>query len=564
MDDALENPGPAGCRRCKAAKAVNLSGKRTEAVLFVCVCILPVLLRDFASSESLFCCQKGRLSLMNGFVETIASVNSAINNVVWGVPALVLLIGTGVLMTVLTRFFQFRRFGHMWSNTIGGLFHKEKGIRKSHDRHSISQFQALCTALSATIGTGNIAGVAYAITSGGPGAVFWMWIAAVVGMMTNYSENVLGIYFRRRNQKGEWSGGAMYYLRDGVGKMKYGKVLGPLLAVLFSVFAVFASFGIGNMGQVASITESLNTLIPSSGNTVNLVTGLVLILFLGLVILGGLKRIATTNERIVPFMAVFFIIGSLIIIVMNISKVPAAFGAIFAGAFNFKSAAGGVGGAVIAQAMTWGFKRGVFSNEAGLGSSVMVHSASNVKEPVVQGLWGIFEVFADTIIVCTCTALVILTTGVVDLGTGASVSGATKLGLATEAFTKSFGTLGGIFLAVAVCLFAFTTILGWSYYGTKAWEYLFGTGSTILYKVIFLAMVGVSVMMDVALAIDLSDTFNGLMAIPNLIGVVCLSGLVVRITKNYQARKIDKTPSDVEPMYSAFPDVQLEQEKRDD
>ena len=566
MDDSLENPG-----RNRVPKVQNRFGgeslrRKDRDGLFLCTqgesCLfgLKISLRRNLFSVVL----ERKEESMNGFTQTIAAINSQINNVVWGVPALVLLIGTGILMTVLTKFFQFRRFGHMWKNTIGGLFEKEKGIRKSHDRHSISQFQALCTALSATIGTGNIAGVAYAITTGGPGAVFWMWVAAIVGMMTNYSENVLGIYFRRRNQHGEWSGGAMYYLKDGVGAMKYGKVIGPILAVLFSIFAIFASFGIGNMGQVASITESLNAMIPASSSTVNLVTALVLIVLLSLVILGGLKRIATTNERIVPFMAVFFILGSVVIIIMNIAKVPAAFASIFAGAFSFKSAAGGVGGAVIAQAMTWGFKRGVFSNEAGLGSSVMVHSASNVKEPVVQGLWGIFEVFADTMIVCTCTALVILTTGVVDLETGASISGATKLGLATEAFTKSFGTFGGIFLAVAVCLFAFTTILGWSFYGTKAWEYLFGTKSTLAYKIVFICMVAVSVMMDVSLAIDMSDTFNGLMAIPNLIGVVCLSGLVVKITKNYSARKIEKDQPDLEPMYSVFPEVQKEQEARED
>jgi len=501
---------------------------------------------------------------MDSIAQTVANINDQVNGVVWGVPALVLLIGTGILMTVLTGFFQFRRFGHMWKNTIGGLFDKEKGIRANSDKHSISQFQSLCTALSATIGTGNIAGVAYAITMGGPGAVFWMWIAAIVGMMTNYSENVLGIFFRRRNERGEWSGGAMYYLKDGLGKMKYGKVIGPVLAVLFSLFAILASFGIGNMGQVASITESINTLVPADPNAVNLITAIVVIVLLALVIIGGLRRIATTNERIVPFMAVFFIIGSLVIILMNISRVGAAFGAIFAGAFNFKSAAGGVGGAIIARAMTWGFKRGVFSNEAGLGSSVMVHSASNVKEPVVQGLWGIFEVFADTIIVCTCTALVILTSGVVDLESGASISGATKLGLATEAFTKNFGTFGGVFIAVAVSLFAFTTILGWSYYGTKAWEYLFGTKSTLAYKIVFIAMVLVSATMNVSLAIDLSDTFNGLMAIPNLIGVVCLSGLVMRITKNYSVRRITKSKPDETPMLSGIPEIQEEQMRRPD
>ena len=501
---------------------------------------------------------------MNGFSQTLAEINGRVNDIVWGVPALVLLIGTGILMTALTGFFQFRRFGYMWKHTIGGVFRRDGGVRDSKDKHSISQFQALCTALSATIGTGNIAGVAYAITMGGPGAVFWMWVAAIVGMMTNYSENVLGIYFRRRNETGEWSGGAMYYLKDGVGRMKYGRTAGRVLAVLFSFFAVVASFGIGNMGQVASITESINTMIPKPSTTVNLIIGAVLVIFLALVILGGLKRIATTNERIVPFMAVFFIIGSLIIIGMNVSMVPAAFAAIFESAFSFKSVAGGVGGVLIARAMSWGFKRGVFSNEAGLGSSVMVHSASNVKEPVVQGLWGIFEVFADTIIVCTCTALVILTSGVVDLQTGASVSGATKLGLATEAFTKNFGTFGGVFLAVAVCLFAFTTILGWSYYGTKAWEYLFGTKATVAYKVLFLGMVLVSCVMDVSLAIDLSDTFNGLMAIPNLIGVVCLSGLVVKITRNYSDREITGKNRDLKPMLSGIPEIQAEQEARKD
>ena len=465
------------------------------------------------------------------FAQTIAKINDSVNSVVWGVPALVLLIGTGVLMTVLTGLFQFRRFGHMWKNTIGNLF-KKRDIRYSSDKNSISQFQALCTALSATIGTGNIAGVAYAITMGGPGSIFWMWLAAIVGMMTNYSENVLGIFFRRRNEKGEWCGGAMYYLRDGVGRMKYGKTAGRVLAVLFSCFAIVASFGIGNMGQSVSISESIATLVPTvPTKTVSIIVGVVVLVLVSLVILGGLRRIATTNERIVPFMAIFYILGALIIIVMNISKVGAAFGAIFRGAFSFQAAAGGVGGAVIAQAMQWGFKRGVFSNEAGLGSSVMVHSASNVKEPVVQGLWGIFEVFADTIIVCTCTALVILTSGVVDLETGASISGVTKLGLATEAFAANFGTFGGVFIAVAVSLFAFTTILGWSYYGSKAWEYLFGTKSTVIYKVLFVAMILVSSAIDASLAIDLSDTFNGLMAIPNLIGVICLSGLVVKITK---------------------------------
>ena len=497
-------------------------------------------------------------------IEKVTQINSAVNNIVWGVPALTLLIGTGVLMTVLTRFFQFTHFGHSMKETVGSLF-KKREILKNEDAHSISQFQALCTALSATIGTGNISGIAYAITMGGPGAVFWMWLAAIVGMMTNYSENVLGIYFCRKNERGEWCGGAMYYLRDGLGSKKGCQEIGKVLAALFSFFAVVASFGIGNMGQVASIKESVLNVARFTGNNTadGLIIGGAVAAVAALVIIGGISRIASANERIVPFMAVFYIVGSLAIIVKNGGMVVPAFGAIFKGAFSMRAAAGGVGGAVIKQAVTWGFKRGVFSNEAGLGSSVMVHSASNVKEPVTQGLWGIFEVFFDTMIVCTMTALLILTSGIVDLETGASISGSTKLGLATEAFTATFGAFGGIFIAVAVTLFAFSTVLGWSYYGTKAWEYLFGTKATVVYKVLFLAVVIIGSTISADLVIDLSDTFNGLMAIPNLIGVLTLSGTVVAITNNYCERTFGdkKKGSEAVYMLSHFPDIQKEHEK---
>ncbi len=497
-------------------------------------------------------------------IEKVTQINSAVNNIVWGVPALTLLIGTGVLMTVLTRFFQFTHFGHSMKETVGSLF-KKREILKNEDAHSISQFQALCTALSATIGTGNISGIAYAITMGGPGAVFWMWLAAIVGMMTNYSENVLGIYFRRKNERGEWCGGAMYYLRDGLGSKKGCQEIGKVLAALFSFFAVVASFGIGNMGQVASIKESVLNVARFTGNNTadGLIIGGAVAAVAALVIIGGISRIASANERIVPFMAVFYIAGSLAIIVKNGGMVVPAFGAIFKGAFSMRAAAGGVGGAVIKQAVTWGFKRGVFSNEAGLGSSVMVHSASNVKEPVTQGLWGILEVLFDTMIVCTMTALLILTSGIVDLETGASISGSTKLGLATEAFTATFGAFGGIFIAVAVTLFAFSTVLGWSYYGTKAWEYLFGTKATVVYKVLFLAVVIIGSTISADLVIDLSDTFNGLMAIPNLIGVLTLSGTVVAITNNYCERTFGdkKKGSEAVYMLSHFPDIQKEHEK---
>lgn len=493
--------------------------------------------------------------------KTIAYYNEIINGVVWGVPALILLIGTGVLMTVLTRGFQFTHFGHMISETIGSLF-KKKDILKSKDPNSVSQFQALCTALSATIGTGNIAGIAYAITMGGTGAVFWMWIAAIFGMMTNYSENVLGIFYRRRNEKGEWCGGAMYYLRDGLGAKKNCKQLGKILAIFFSIFAIFASFGIGNMGQVASIKESVLNVVSFTGNakTDGLVIGCVVAVVASLVIVGGLTRIAKANEKIVPFMAAFYILGSLIIVIMHANMIIPTFASIFKNAFTPHAIAGGTVGAMIKQAVTWGFKRGVFSNEAGLGSSVMVHSASNVKEPVTQGLWGIFEVFFDTIIVCTLTALLILTSGIVDLETGASISGASKLGLATEAFTNSFGALGGLFIAVAVALFAFSTVLGWSYYGTKGWEFLFGTKATVIYKIIFIAIIVIGSVLDTNLVIDLSDTFNGLMAIPNLIGVLSLSGTVMAITNNYSKRKFHNDKS-VKPMLSFFEDIQREHEK---
>ncbi len=494
-------------------------------------------------------------------LDKIAEINSAVNNVVWGVPALILLIGTGILMTILTKGFQFTHFGHTMKETIGSLF-KKKDILKSKDKNSISQFQALCTALSATIGTGNISGIAYAITMGGTGAIFWMWVAAIFGMMTNYSENVLGIFFRRKNERGEWCGGAMYYLRDGLGSKKNCKYIGAILAVLFSIFAVIASFGIGNMGQVASIKESILNVTDLTGNAKidGLIIGGVIAFVAALVILGGITRIAKANERIVPFMAGFYIIGTLVIICMHADMIGPAFASIFSHAFSVKAAAGGIGGAVIKQAITWGFKRGVFSNEAGLGSSVMVHSASNVKEPVTQGLWGIFEVFFDTIIVCTMTALLILTTGVVDLDTGASISGASKLGLATEAFTNSFGTFGGVFMAIAVTLFAFSTVLGWSYYGTKAWEYIFGTKSTFLYKIVFLTVVVIGSVLSADLVIDLSDTFNGLMAIPNLIGVLTLSGTVMAITNNYVKRRL-KNDTSLKPMLSHFPDIQEKHEK---
>ena len=561
---------------------------------------------------------------MNSFIEAVTNINSTVNGLVWGIPMLVLIIATGIYMTVRTKFFQVTKAKHVCNETFFAIF-KKKDVTKS-GKKTISQFQALSTALAATIGTGNIAGVATAITIGGPGAVFWIWVSAFFGMMTNYSENVLGIYYRRKNKDGEWSGGAMYYLRDGLNN-KAGKIL----SVLFAIFCVFASFGIGNMTQINSIATALYDFF----NIPAIATGVVLAIVAALVVVGGIKRIGRVTEWLVPFMAIAYIVGAVIIVIMNISAVPGVFVSIFKGAFGWKAAAGGVVGAAVKQAITMGFKRGVFSNEAGLGSSVMVHSASNVKEPVVQGMWGIFEVFADTIIVCTLTALVILSTGVVKpydttapnvgvitvadtkidevnlfdcdvekveyteelaasidpetqvivaldendkvlgvLNTDTDViisldekEGSETYGMQLEgvpfvsaAFSHGFGSFAGAFVSIAIVLFAFSTVLGWSFYGTKAWEFLFGTKSTIVYKVVFVLFIVVGATMSLDLAWDIADTLNGLMAIPNLIGVLTLSGTVIAITRNYIKRKLNGDNS-IQPMLSIFPDIQAEQEE---
>lgn len=492
-------------------------------------------------------------------MEIITQVNNSINSFVWGMFGLVLLIGTGILMTSVTGFFQVSRIGHWFKNTLGSLFTK-KVIGHTKEKGTISPFQALCTALAATVGTGNIAGVAAAICIGGAGAVFWMWIAAFFGMMTNFSENVLGLYYRRRNKNGEWSGGAMYYLADGLGGKKGLKIPGKILAVLFSIFTLLASFGIGSMGQVNKIVANVAAAFPieqlsniqvlGGFNLYNVILGAVVMILAALITLGGLKRIANAAEKIVPVMVVLFIVGSLAIIGINYANILPAFGAIFKGAFQPIAAIGGGIGVIISKVMTQGFKRGVFSNEAGLGSSVMVHSNSNVKEPVVQGMWGIFEVFADTIIVCTMTALVVLTSGAYNLTTGEILAGYSDATLVGGAFNTVFGwgNLGGRFVAIAMFLFAFTTILGWSHYGSKAWEYLFGAKTTFVFKIIHLITIMLGAVMTSSLAWDISDTFNGLMMFPNLIGVVVLCPLVVKITKNYVDRIIKK--KDVAPILS--------------
>lgn len=508
-------------------------------------------------------------------MDKLAEVNGSINDFVWVKVGLWLLIGTGVILTIATRFFQFGHFKHWWKNTIGSVFRSK--VHNKSDKKSISQFQALCTALAATIGTGNIAGVSTAIVLGGPGAVFWMWIAAILGMMTNYSENVLGIYYRRRNEKGEWCGGAMYYLRDGLKDTVFGKnknsktvkVISAVLATLFSVFALLAAFGIGNMGQVNKITLNIKSaFFPNFdakvfGNIplVSFIIGAVLMVFTALIVIGGLQRIAAVAEKIVPFMAVLYILGSLVIVGVNYKSIGLIFASIFKFAFGVKAVAGGAAGIGIRKIITMGCKRGVFSNEAGLGSSVMVHSSSDTPEPVVQGMWGIFEVFFDTIIVCTMTALVVLSSGFIDISTGLVVGEVDDATLVAKAFGNVFGKPGECFVAIAVLLFAFTTVLGWSQYGAKAVEYLFGSKSVKWFNVIFVLMIMSGALMTSSLAWDISDTFNGLMMMPNLIGVLSLSGIVLKVTRNYTERKI-KGKKDVKPILSAFPDIQAEQEKK--
>ncbi len=482
---------------------------------------------------------------MEEFLGNVAQVNDTVNTFVWVKVGLIILLGAGLLLTVATKFFQFGHLGLWWKNTFGSLF--KKGTHESSEK-SISPFQAICTALAATVGTGNVAGVAAAICIGGAGAVFWMWLAALLGMMTKYAEIVLSLYFRRKNSNGEFSGGAMYYLQDGVGGKKGGKVIGKILAILFAVFTILAAFGIGCMSQSNNIVLNIESAFPIkalSGVAFGEVTwyriiiGALLVVFAVTIILGGLKRVASFAEKVVPVMVILYTVGSLVIIGINYANILPALRSIFVTAFTPVAAAGGGIGYLISTVITQGCKRGVFSNEAGLGSSALVHASTAETEPAKQGMWGIFEVFVDTIVVCTMTALVVLTSGVFDLHTATSVSGNSSATLVAEAFNSvfSFGGIGAKFVAIALFLFAFTTILGWDQYGAKAWEYLFGTKSTVIFKVIHCLMVFAGAILTNSLAWDISDTFNGLMMVPNLIGLVVLFPLVSRITKNYLDRQ---------------------------
>lgn len=472
---------------------------------------------------------------MEQLVQTISQINDTLNEFIWGPYMLVFFLLVGLMFTIRTDFFQIIHVKDWLDITILSVFKKDTKSRKTNDKHSISQFQSLCTALAATIGVGNISGVAVALTLGGPGAIFWMWLSAFLGMMTNFAEKTLGIKYRYKNEKGNWIGGAMVYIEKGLG-WKW-------LACIFSVFCILASFGIGNMAQGNEIANGLN----NSFGIPTWVTGLVVMGIAAMVILGGIKRIAAVAEKVVPFMAIVYIIGALIVIGSNVTAIPDAFAMIFNNAFNLPSMGGGVAGFTVMIAMKQGISRGIFSNEAGLGSSVMVHATADVKEPVEQGMWAIFEVFTDTIVVCTMTALTILCSGVydfaayqqcaindIDLADAGLLSG---VALTSAAFESVLGPFGNKFISIAIMLFAFTTILGWSYYGERAVEYLFGLKAVPVYKIIFILMLFVGCNASLELVIDISDTFNGFMALPNLIALTLLSKQVIEMTRDYLARK---------------------------
>lgn len=456
-------------------------------------------------------------------LETFEKINSAVNSFVWGIPAMVCIIGVGLLLSIRTGFIQFRKFGYTFKVTLGRIFHKKEAADGS-----ITPFQAVCTALAATVGTGNIAGVAGAIAIGGPGAVFWMWISALLGMCTKFSEVTLAVHFREKNKHGDWTGGPMYYIKNGLGpKWRW-------MAVLFALLGVLTVFGTGNATQVNTITSAINTALlschvidASSVSVSSLIIGIIIAFLVALILLGGIKRIGRVAEMLVPFMALLYIILALGVIFLNIDRVPGVFASIFEGAFSPASVTGGVVGSFFLS-MQKGVARGIFSNEAGLGTGSIAHATADTDHPVKQGFFGIFEVFADTIIICTMTALVILCSGVpVSYGTDAGAE------LTINGFIATYGNWVSIFTAVALCCFAFSTILGWGLYGTRCIEFLFGTWINKPFMVVYSLVAVIGATADLGLLWSVAETFNGLMSIPNLIALFLLSGTVVKLVKDY-------------------------------
>lgn len=456
-------------------------------------------------------------------IEFITSVNAAVNSFIWGVPAMICIIGVGLFLSLRTRFIQIRRFPYAIRTTLGRMFSK-----KDASEGAITPFQAVCTALAATVGTGNIAGVAGAIAIGGPGAVFWMWISAFLGMCTKFSEVTLAVHFRETNPDGDLAGGPMYYIKNGLGKKWM------WLAYLFSIFGILTVFGTGNATQVNTITTAVRSaltgygILPDSAvGTFNLVIGILLAVSVALVLLGGIKRIGSVAEKLVPFMALLYILLSLGVVFLHLENVPGVFSSIIQGAFSPSAVTGGVVGSFFTS-MKRGVSRGIFSNEAGLGTGSIAHACADTDDPVHQGMFGIFEVFADTIVICTLTALVILCSGIpITYGQDAGAE------LTILGFTSTYGNWVSIFTAIAMCCFAFSTILGWGLYGARCVEFLFSPAFIKPFMVIYALVSIPGATVDLGLLWSIADTFNGLMSIPNLIAVFLLSGTVIRLTREY-------------------------------
>ncbi len=456
-------------------------------------------------------------------LEIIKSVNSAVNSFIWGVPAMICIIGVGLYLSIRTNFIQIRKFPYAIKTTLGRMFHK-----KEASDGTMTPFQAVCTALAATVGTGNIAGVAGAIAIGGPGAVFWMWISAFLGMCTKFSEVTLAVHFRERNKNGDYVGGPMYYIKNGLSKNW------QWLAVLFSAFGVLTVFGTGNATQANTITTAINSALlnynildQSQLKTSNLIIGILLAVLLALVLLGGVKRIGKVTEKLVPFMALLYIVLALGVVFLNIEHVPGVFQSIVSGAFNPAAVTGGIVGSFFLS-MKKGVSRGIFSNEAGLGTGSIAHACADTQEPVKQGLFGIFEVFTDTIVICTLTALVILCSGIpVAYGSDAGAE------LTILGFTSTYGNWVSIFTAVAMCCFAFSTMIGWGLYGARCIEFLFSIKVIRPFMLVYSLVAILGATVDLGLLWSIAETFNGLMAIPNLIALFLLSGTVVKLVKEH-------------------------------
>ena len=459
-------------------------------------------------------------------LESIIKINQAVNGFIWGVPAMICIIGVGLLLSVRTRFIQVRKFGAAMKNTIGKIFDKTQA-----KDGSMSPFQAVCTALAGTVGTGNIVGTSQAIALGGYGAIFWLWLAALLGMVIKYAEVTLSIRFREKDAKGDWVGGPMYYIKNGLGQ-KW-----SWLAVLFCSFAILASFGIGNMSQANSINGSIKGAVTAFApnfaevTAIDWVIGIALALLTAGVLFGGIKRIGSVTEKLIPFMSILYILFTLIVIFGNIDMIGECFRKIFVGAFNPQAVAGAGSGILLKNAVIWGLRRSAFSNEAGLGSAPIAHAAANCEGPVQQGIFGIFEVFVDTILICSLTALSIIISGV-------DVTFGEKPGseLITSAFSTIFGTkASALFVAFALMMFAYSTILGWSLYGTRCVQYLFGMKAVRPYQIFFCIIIVVGCVSPIDAVWDIADTFNGLMAIPNFIALFALSPVVFKLTKEHFA-----------------------------